>query len=161
MKKREEDQQREVGDNHQVYSKPICCLINRLLMLRVPCAGHTALLAPRFGCPTSHRGRQKPWDADRWPRLGPLNGRIKAGIKEWAPFFVLVWIPKQTHPPFCWKLHRTDCLQEQMVTEDYYWETPLQVLNSTHLYVSFIDNNHVKSLLIQHILDHNNTLYGI
>lgn len=116
VKGSEEDQRREVGDNHQVYSKPICCLINRLLMLRVPCARHPARLAPKPR--PSHwpiqAGRSHGMQIEGYGWVLSMDGS-KRESKNGPPFFVLMWIPKQTHPLFCWKPHRTAWLQEQMV----------------------------------------------
>lgn len=97
------------GSPSGIHSKPICCLVNRLILREGPGLASSPQSAIRPAIQGTSRGY-----AERGPRLGPLNGRIKAGIEGYRgvhapplpppPLFVLWCLPKQTHPPVPWKL---------------------------------------------------------
>lgn len=146
-----------MGDNHQVHSKPICCLVNGLILLEchVQSDGLASPPVSAIQAGTSRGGRR-----ERRPRLDPLNEGIKAGIERWAPplpLFVLSCLPKQTHPPVRWKSHGGGPAQRNR------WCRGL-LLGDTctlqHIHMScFL--GHLGLLLIRYIITHNYIAYDM
>lgn len=153
------DQAGEVGDNHQVHSKPICCLVNRRILLECHVRG-TGLTSPQSQPirPAIQAGASRG-DAVRGPRLGLLNRGIKAGMEGWAPSLCALVSPK-TNASSCpmeaawrWSARRNRWCRGLPLGDTCTLQK--EESRSTHPHVWFLDDEHLGLLLLQSIVTHN------
>lgn len=146
-----------MGDNHQVHSKPICCLVNGLILLEchVQSDGLASPPVSAIQAGTSRGGRR-----ERRPRLDPLNEGIKAGIERWAPPSLSLCSRVSQNK----RILLSDGSRMEVVRPrgtdgagDCYWETPALCNTSTCL----VSLGHLGLLLIRYIITHNYIAYDM